>query len=150
MPTGPYRGAGRPDAAYMLESLVDRAARQLGIDRVTLRRRNLIRRFPHRNPQGLVYDSGDFERCLDLAFEFGAAPLVDPGAETVTGTGIASYIERAGGRWESAEIELRDGGRFVIASSASPHGQGHETTFAQIAAQYLQVRAGSDRAALRR
>jgi carbon-monoxide dehydrogenase large subunit len=69
VPTGPYRGAGRPEAAYMLERLVDQAARELGIDRIELRRRNLIRRFPHRTPLGLQYDSGDYERCLDLAVE---------------------------------------------------------------------------------
>jgi carbon-monoxide dehydrogenase large subunit len=145
VPTGPYRGAGRPDAAYMLEALVDRAARQLGIDRVELRRRNLIRRFPYRNPQGLEYDSGDFERCLDLALELAAAPLDDrgEGEAPATGSGIAIYVERAGGAWESAEIELGAGGRFLVASSASPHGQGHETTFAQIAAQYLQVEPGA-------
>ena len=69
VPTGPYRGAGRPDAAYMIEALVDDAARQTGIDLVTLRRRNLIRTFPYRTATGLEYDSGDFERCLDLALE---------------------------------------------------------------------------------
>jgi carbon-monoxide dehydrogenase large subunit len=71
VPTGPYRGAGRPDAAYMLERLVDHAALELGIDRIELRRRNLIRRFPHRTPMGHEYDSGDYERCLDLAVELG-------------------------------------------------------------------------------
>jgi aerobic carbon-monoxide dehydrogenase large subunit len=139
VPTGPYRGAGRPEAAYMLESLVDRAARQLAIDPVALRRRNLIRRFPHRNPQGLEYDSGDFERCLDLALELSAGELDDAGPDTVTGSGIALYVERAGGAFESAEIELLPGGGFAIASSSSPHGQGHDITFAQIAAQFLQV-----------
>ncbi len=69
VPTGPYRGAGRPEAAYLLESLVDDAARQLGHDPVELRRRNLIRRFPHETPLGLSYDSGDFEQCLDTALE---------------------------------------------------------------------------------
>lgn len=161
-PTGPYRGAGRPDAAYMLEALVDEAARRTGIDRVQLRRRNLIRRFPHRTPTGLEYDSGDYERCLDLALELagdvglgrgavvrdsptsgpeslaGATPATGE-PTTVSGTGIALYVERAGGAWESAEIELRPGGSFQIASSSSPHGQGHDITFAQIAADRLHT-----------
>jgi carbon-monoxide dehydrogenase large subunit len=147
VPTGPYRGAGRPDAAYMLERLVDQAARELGIDRIELRRQNLVRQFPHRTPLGYVYDSGDYERCLDLAVELGGLQAIhdagnaDPGtridAATVTGIGVALYVERAGGQWESAEIELDPSGRFVISSSACPHGQGHETTFAQIAADRL-------------
>ena len=138
VPIGPYRGAGRPEAAYMLEALVDEAARRTGIDRVTLRRRNLIRRFPHRTPTGLEYDSGDFERCLDLALELaGNEPAAETG--TVTGTGVALYVERAGGAWESAAIELLSGGRFAISSSSRPHGQGHDITFAQIAADRLQA-----------
>ncbi len=148
VPIGPYRGAGRPDAAYMLERLVDQAASELGIDRIELRRRNLIRRFPHRTPLGFEYDSGDYERCLDVAVSLGRldepAGAGDDGTVTgtgddgtVTGTGVALYVERAGGQWEGAEIELERGGRFAIASSSSPHGQGHETTFAQIAADRL-------------
>jgi aerobic carbon-monoxide dehydrogenase large subunit len=142
VPTGPYRGAGRPEAAYMLEALVDEAARQTGIDRVTLRRRNLIRAFPHTTPTGLEYDSGDFERCLDLALELaGDEPQPDAGeaATYVRGTGIALYVERAGGGFESAAIELLADRRFAVASSSSPHGQGHDITFAQIAAERLRV-----------
>lgn len=144
VPTGPYRGAGRPDAAYMLEALVDDAARQTGLDRVALRRRNLIRTFPYRTVTGLEYDSGDFEGCLDLALELldearAAGGHPRPGHPEVLGSGIALYVERAGGGWEAAEIELVGGGRFEIASSSSPHGQGHDITFAQIAAQRLYV-----------
>ena len=141
VPTGPYRGAGRPDAAYMLEALVDQAAHELGIDRVELRRRNLIRRFPHRTPLGFEYDSGDYERCLDVALELaGPAEAIAPGV--ATGSAVALYVERAGGQWEAAEIELLPGGRFMVASSACPHGQGHETTFAQIAADRLGCEPG--------
>jgi len=144
VPTGPYRGAGRPDAAYMVEALVDEAARRTGIHRVELRRRNLIRSFPHRTATGLEYDSGDYERCLDLALELaadgGRARDRDGGdGDVVRGRGIALYVERAGGGWESAEIELGPGGTFAIASSSSPHGQGHDITFAQIAADRLGV-----------
>jgi carbon-monoxide dehydrogenase large subunit len=140
VPTGPYRGAGRPDAAYMLERLVDDAARALAIDRVALRRRNLIRRFPHRTPLGFVYDSGDYERCLDVALELGRLDEPSPVDEDrARGTGVAVFVERAGGRWESADVQVQPDGRVLIFSSASPHGQGHETTFAQIAAQRLGV-----------
>ena len=143
VPTGPYRGAGRPDAAYLLERIVDDAARVVGIDRIELRRRNLIASFPHRTPLGFTYDSGDYGRCLELAVELGLGDETPPeeaaghGGERLRGAGIVMYVERAGGQWESAEIELAPSGRVVIASSASPHGQGHETTFAQIAATRL-------------
>jgi carbon-monoxide dehydrogenase large subunit len=130
VPTGPYRGAGRPDAAYMIERLVDDAARALGLDRVELRRRNLIRSFPHETPLGLSYDSGDYERCLDTA-----RSLLD--CDGAGGTGVALYVERAAGQWESATISLEPDGRFLVASSTSPHGQGHDITFAQIAAERL-------------
>jgi carbon-monoxide dehydrogenase large subunit len=141
VPTGPYRGAGRPDAAYMIEALVDEAARMTAIDRVELRRRNLVHRFPHRTPTGLEYDSGDFERCLDLALELAQMPR-DAGpddSDWVRGTGIAVYVERAGGAFEGAEMTLEPGGRFTVDSSSSPHGQGHDITFAQIAAERLSV-----------
>jgi aerobic carbon-monoxide dehydrogenase large subunit len=139
-PTGPYRGAGRPDAAYMLERLVDDAARSLGVNRVALRRRNLIRGFPHQTPLGLRYDSGDYERCLDLALRLGRLDNDAPVARgRVRGSGVAMFVERAGGRWESADAEVQRDGHVVIRSSASPHGQGHETTFAQIAAQRLGI-----------
>jgi carbon-monoxide dehydrogenase large subunit len=144
-PTGPYRGAGRPDATYMIERLLDDGARALDIDRVQLRRRNLIRSFPHRTATGLEYDSGDYDRCLDLALEL-AGPQARADLTTASrpearasGAGISLYVERAGGGWESAAITLEAGGQFVVATSANAHGQGHETTFAQIAADRLQV-----------
>jgi aerobic carbon-monoxide dehydrogenase large subunit len=136
VPTGPYRGAGRPEAAYFLERAIDDAARQLGLDAIALRRRNLVRAFPHRTPLGPTYDSGDFGRCLDLALE-----LVEPEGsaddERVVATGVALYVERAGGQFESAEATVDADGRVTIASSTSPHGQGHDTAFAQIAADRL-------------
>jgi carbon-monoxide dehydrogenase large subunit len=138
VPTGPYRGAGRPEAAYFLERAVDDAARATGMDPVELRRRNLIRSFPHKTPLGWTYDSGDYERCLDLALELATAAPPGTGSGP-TGTGVAMYVERAGGMWESAEASVEPSGRVVIRSSTSPHGQGHETTFAQIAADRLCV-----------
>ena len=140
VPTGPYRGAGRPDAAYMLERLVDQAALELGIDRVELRRRNLVRRFPHRTPLGYEYDSGDFERCLTRAVALLAGRgRVSANDGSVAGTGVALFVERAGGQWEGAAVSLEASGSFVVAPSANPHGQGHDTTFAQIAAERLGV-----------
>jgi carbon-monoxide dehydrogenase large subunit len=137
VPTGPYRGAGRPEAAYFLELTIDCAARELGIDPVDLRRRNLIRSFPHRSALGWTYDSGDYERCLDRALE-----LLEPAPSSgVVGTGVAMYVERAGGNWESARVSVRSGGRVIVASGSCPHGQGHETTFAQILADRLGVEA---------
>ncbi len=137
VPTGPYRGAGRPEAAYLLELTVDRAARELGIDPVDLRRRNLIRSFPHRSALGWTYDSGDYERCLDRALE-----LLEPApASGVAGAGVAMYVERAGGNWESARVTVLRDGRVVADSGSCPHGQGHETTFAQILADRLGVEA---------
>jgi carbon-monoxide dehydrogenase large subunit len=138
VPTGPYRGAGRPEAACFIESVVDDAARTLGMDPVELRRRNLIREFPHRTPVGFEYDSGDYERCMDRAVEL-ARPERSDEPERVVGTGVGVYVERAGGMFESAEVEVRPDGGVVVRSSASPHGQGHETTFAQIAADRLGI-----------
>jgi carbon-monoxide dehydrogenase large subunit len=136
VPTGPYRGAGRPEAAYLLEAAVCDAARALDLDPVELRRRNLVRAFPHRTPLGWTYDSGDYERCLDLAVELlGTVPASDE--RRLVGSAVAMYVERAGGMWESADATIEPGGRVVIRSGSSPHGQGHETTFAQIAADRL-------------
>jgi carbon-monoxide dehydrogenase large subunit len=146
VPTGPYRGAGRPEAAYLLERTVDLAARRLGVDPVALRRRNLIRSFPHRSALGLTYDSGDFERCLDRALELLGADGERPadgerGADDrhAVGTGVALYVERAGGNWESARVTVRADGRVIARSGSTPHGQGHDTTFAQIVAERLGV-----------
>ena len=138
VPTGPYRGAGRPEAAYFVECTVDVAARELGIDPLDLRRRNLIRELPYETALGWTYDSGDYGRCLDRAVE-----LVEPECrsddERVVGTGFGMYVERAGGLFETADAELLPDGRVLVRSGSSPHGQGHDTTFAQIAAERLRV-----------
>jgi aerobic carbon-monoxide dehydrogenase large subunit len=141
VPTGPYRGAGRPEAAYFVESLVDDAARRLGLDPAELRRRNLVSSFPHPSPLGWTYDSGDYRRCLELALEL-AGPKLDPEAGRLAGRGVGMYVERAGGQFESARAKLEPDGSVTILSSTSPHGQGHETTFAQIAAERLQIEPG--------
>jgi carbon-monoxide dehydrogenase large subunit len=137
VPTGPYRGAGRPEAAYFLELTVDRAARELGLDAVELRRRNLIRSFPYPSALGWTYDSGDYARCLDRALE-----LARPERGPLVGTGVAMYVERAGGNWESASLTVLQDGHVIARSGSSPHGQGHETTFAQIVAERLGIDPG--------
>jgi len=137
VPTGPCRGAGRPEAALFVEGIVDEAARELGLDPVELRRRNLIRAFPYRTPLGWTYDSGDYERCLDRALEL-LGPEPEPDGR-LHGSGLGMYVERAGGMWEVAEVRVEAGGRIAVASGTSPHGQGHATTFAQIVADELGV-----------
>jgi aerobic carbon-monoxide dehydrogenase large subunit len=138
VPTGPYRGAGRPEAAYFVECTVDIAARELGIDPLELRRRNLIRDLPYRTALGWTYDSGDYMRCLDLAAELVKAERRSDD-DRVVGTGFGMYVERAGGLFETAVAELLPGGTLLVRSGSSPHGQGHDTTFAQLAAERLGV-----------
>jgi carbon-monoxide dehydrogenase large subunit len=146
-PTGPYRGAGRPEAALVIERLVEIAARELDTDPVELRRRNFVPpdAFPYETPLGWVYDSGDYGRCLDRALE--CLGLEDQQAERARaraegrayGIGAGMVIERCGGLWESARVTLDADGGVLVETGSSPHGQGHETTFAQIAADELGV-----------
>jgi carbon-monoxide dehydrogenase large subunit len=138
VPTGPYRGAGRPEAAYFVECTVDVAARELGMEPLELRRRNLIRDFPYRTALGWTYDSGDYGRCLERAAEL-VRPERRSDGERLVGTGFGMYVERAGGLFESAEAELLPTGRLLVRSGSSPHGQGHDTTFAQVAAERFGV-----------
>jgi aerobic carbon-monoxide dehydrogenase large subunit len=148
VPTGPYRGAGRPEAALAIERLVDRAAAELGLDRVEIRRRNVIppEAFPYRSPLGPTYDSGDYAGALDAALEL--SPWDELLAERdrlrasgrLAGVGLALYIERAGPGWESARLRLEEDGSVLLHTGSSPHGQGHETTFAQIVAEELGVK----------
>jgi aerobic carbon-monoxide dehydrogenase large subunit len=138
VPTGPYRGAGRPEAAYFLECTVDVAARELGIEPLELRRRNVIRAFPYETALGWTYDSGDYARCLDMAEEL-VLHERHSDEERVVGTGFGMYVERAGGQFETADAELLPDGRVLVRSGSSPHGQGHDTTFAQLASERLGV-----------
>lgn len=148
VPTGPYRGAGRPEAAYLIERMVDLAAHALQIDPVEFRRRNLIApdRFPYRNPLGFTYDSGNYARALDRACD-----LIEydrwrrqrrdraPGGPLI-GVGVTLYVERAGSQlWESAAVSVSPAGRVTAKLGSTSSGQGHETTFAQIAADALQI-----------
>jgi carbon-monoxide dehydrogenase large subunit len=147
VPTGPYRGAGRPEAALVLERLVDIAARDLDVDPVELRRRNLVARddFPHATPLGFVYDSGDYEGALDTALALGrvdearAEQAVAREQGRLFGVGLALYVERVGPGWETASVTVEGDGRVICRTGSSPHGQGHETTFAQLVADALDV-----------
>jgi carbon-monoxide dehydrogenase large subunit len=145
VPTGPYRGAGRPEAALALERLVDVAAVETGIDRVELRRRNLVRRFPHDNGLGLTYDSGDYAGALTAALELADyRGLTHQAARAragggLAGVGLALFVERVGPGWESAAVAIEADGHVIVRTGASSHGQGHETAFAQIAAEALGV-----------
>lgn len=148
VPTGPYRGAGRPEAAYLIERMVDLAARETGIDPVELRRRNTIPpdRFPYTTPLGFTYDSGNYAAALDRVCEvidYGGARAEQEQARAagrLRGVGIALYVERAGSQlWESAAVAVAPSGRVVVRPGSNPHGQGHETAFAQIAADALGI-----------
>ena len=147
VPTGPYRGAGRPEAALTIERLVDRAAAELGLDRVEIRRRNLIppEAFPYRSPLGPTYDSGDYAGALDAALELSRWDSLLAERDRLrtsgrlAGVGLALYVERAGPGWESARLRLEEDGSALLHTGSSPHGQGHETTFAQIVAEELDV-----------
>jgi carbon-monoxide dehydrogenase large subunit len=151
VPTGPYRGAGRPEAALVVERLADLAARELGIDPIELRRRNTIspEAFPYATPLGFTYDSGDYEGALDAALELAGYDELREEQERarahgrLTGIGVALYVERVGPGWETAAVRVEPKGRVVVRTGSSPHGQGHETTFAQIAADALGVDPGA-------
>lgn len=148
-PVGPYRGAGRPEAAAMLERALDMLADELGMDPVTIRRRNLLRadEFPYRTPTGAVYDSGDYERALmrllDLAGWEGLraeqAARRAAGAPRELGVGISTFVEISGAGWEYGAVSVDATGAVVLTTGASAHGQGHETTFSQIVSAVLGV-----------
>ncbi len=152
-PIHSYRGAGRPEAIYVTERLVDVAARELGVDPVTFRRRNLLspEDFPHETAVGAEYDSGDYEPALDRALEL--AGLDESGDEDggplrggdrdadgrLRGVGLASYVESTGGGYESGLVRVHPDGTVTVYAGSHSHGQGHGTTYAQIVADELEV-----------
>jgi carbon-monoxide dehydrogenase large subunit len=146
-PTGSYRGAGKPEFIYIVERLVDVAARELGVDPVALRRRNLVSAaaMPFRNPMGDTFDVGDFAKNLDdalrLANRDGFAERRRKAREggKLRGFGFSIYMEPDGLRDGRARIVFDTTGAVTVAVSAQSNGQGHETTFAQIAADRLGV-----------
>lgn len=137
-PLGPYRGAGRPEAIYVVERLIEEAARATGIDRVTLRRRNLIpaAAMPYRAPSGQVYDSGEFEAVLDKALlladwqGFAARRAQSDGTGKLRGIGLCCFLEVAGGSplTERADLRFGSDGSIVLRAGAQAMGQGLMTT----------------------
>jgi carbon-monoxide dehydrogenase large subunit len=148
VPTAPYRGAGRPEAMHVIERLLDMAARRLNLDRVEIRRRNMIAKsaLPYRNPMGLNYDSGDFhgnmQAALDHADWAGFAARRDASRRDGRrrGIAVASYIEApVGAPREKVVVTVRADETVEIVAGTQSTGQGHETTFAQVIADHLGV-----------
>jgi len=160
VPTGPYRGAGRPEAIYFIERLIDLVALELGLDPAEVRSRNFIRRhaFPFTTITGLTYDSGDYQAMLDHALRLARYAELRQNQDKarqhgrLVGIGIAAYVELGGATpssaaslegssplWESATVTADPSGGITVRVGTAGHGQGHETTFAQIAASVLQL-----------
>jgi carbon-monoxide dehydrogenase large subunit len=161
VPVDAVRGAGRPEATYLLERLVDKAARELGIDRVEIRRKNLIQpdQFPYQTPVALQYDVGDYPATLDMALQaIDHAHFADRKAESqargkLRGFGVSTYIEACGiapsalvgalgaraGLYEAASVRVHPTGSVTVFTGTHSHGQGHETTFAQLVNEKLGV-----------
>ncbi len=152
VPVDAYRGAGRPEATYLVERMMTTAARQLGIDPAELRRTNFVREFPHQTPVIMCYDAGDFDASLDAAMKasdyanFGKRKAKSEKKGMMRGIGMSCYIEACGiapsaavgslgagvGLWESAEVRVNPVGTVEVLTGSHSHGQGHETTFAQL------------------
>ena len=147
IPTQAYRSSGRPEVTFAIERLVDLAAAQLGIDRISLRRRNLVRpkSMPYRNAVGMTYDSGTYEDNMDLAMRiadwdgFATRRREAKKRGKLLGLGLANYVESSiGAPKEQARITIKPDGVDVIIGT-QPAGQGHETSFAQVVSDLLQV-----------
>jgi carbon-monoxide dehydrogenase large subunit len=160
-PVDAYRGAGRPEAVYLVERMVDLAAQELAMDPLELRRKNFISKdqFPYQTPVALLYDSGNYEAALDKAlesFDYGAFRKEQEQARKqgrYLGVGFSTYVEACGlapsqvagalgaqaGLYESATVRVHPTGKVTVFTGSHSHGQGHETTFAQVAADELQV-----------
>jgi carbon-monoxide dehydrogenase large subunit len=152
VPTGPYRGAGRPEASFMMERLIDAAADQIGIDAAELRRRNLIKpeQMPYTTAFGNTYDSGEFpalfERALSVADYAGFAARKKAAKKQgkLRGIGIGCYLEIAGAMpEEAARISFPGGDKVIVSIGAGGSGQGHPTVFPDVAAQKLGIDPGS-------
>ena len=148
VPTSPYRSAGRPEAMFAVERVIEVAARELGIDRVTLRRRNLIppKAQPYPNPLGMTYDSGDYAKAMDRALEladwknFNKRKRTSKRNGKLRGIGVANYIESTSGApREYAKVDVLPEGRVDVTVGTLSSGQGHETSFAQCVGEWLGV-----------
>ena len=164
VPVDAYRGAGRPEATFQLERLIDKAARQLGRDPVDLRRQNFIQpdQFPYQTPVAVVYDTGNYDATMDKLLEIadhaGFAKRAEESKKhgKLRGFGIAHYIEACGiapsnlvgqlgaraGLYESATVRVNATGSISVFTGSHSHGQGHETTFAQVVAEMIGIDAG--------
>jgi carbon-monoxide dehydrogenase large subunit len=155
-PTDAYRGAGRPEATYFVERAMDMLARELKMDPAELRRKNFIKphQFPFTTQMGAVYDSGDYEKALDLALKNAKWEQLKAERDAaraqgrLVGLGLAMYVEVCGigpsaslptGGWEHSQVTIERDGRISATTGASPHGQGNETTFAQMLADQFGV-----------
>ncbi|MFL6974054.1 MAG: xanthine dehydrogenase family protein molybdopterin-binding subunit, partial [Xanthobacteraceae bacterium] len=158
-PVDAYRGAGRPEASYLIERLMETAARQLKVDPAALRRTNFITQFPHQTPVIMAYDTGDFNASLDAAMKaidyagFAGRKAKAKADGKLRGIGVSCYIEACGiapskavgslgagvGLWESAEVRVNPVGTIEVLTGSHSHGQGHETTFCQLVAERLGV-----------
>ncbi|MCK8787054.1 xanthine dehydrogenase family protein molybdopterin-binding subunit [Roseomonas sp. NAR14] len=144
-PMGIYRGAGRPEAAMLMERLMEAAGRATGLGSEEIRRRNLLppEALPHRTPTGEVLDSGDYPALLARVLEMGAglreACAARRARGELVGLGLALYVEPCGQGWESARLTLAPDGRILAATGATAQGQGRETAYAQIVADALRV-----------
>ena len=159
VPVDAYRGAGRPEATFVVERLVEVSARELGQDPAELRRKNFIRIFPHQTPVIMAYDAGDYNASLKKAMEladykgFGRRKRESARNGKLRGIGLSTYIEACGiapsqavgslgagvGLWESAEVRVNPTGSVEILTGSHAHGQGHETTFAQLVSDRLGI-----------
>jgi len=158
-PVDAYRGAGRPEATYLLERTMETAARELGVSPAELRRTNFVTQFPHQTPVIMCYDAGDYAASLDAAMKAadwdGFAKRKAQAAKRgkLRGIGMSNYIEACGiapsaavgslgagvGLWESAEVRVNAVGTIEVLTGSHSHGQGHETTFAQLVNQRFGV-----------
>jgi carbon-monoxide dehydrogenase large subunit len=158
-PVDAYRGAGRPEATYVVERLMEVAAREIGVDPASFRRRNFIKKFPHQTPVIMAYDTGDYAASLDKALAlidykgFGKRRRASAREGKLRGIGFSAYIEACGiapsqavgslgagvGLWESAEVRVNPTGNVEVLTGSHTHGQGHETTFAQLVSERLGI-----------
>ncbi|HMG78312.1 MAG TPA: xanthine dehydrogenase family protein molybdopterin-binding subunit [Xanthobacteraceae bacterium] len=154
MPTNAYRSSGRPEVTFAIERLVDTAAAQLGVDRIQLRRKNLVppKAMPYRNSVGMLYDSGHYAENMDWAMEiadwkgFAARRREAKRRGKLLGRGLANYVESSiGAPREQARIKVQPEGRVDVVIGTQPAGQGHETSFAQVISDLLHVPAESVR-----
>jgi carbon-monoxide dehydrogenase large subunit len=159
VPVDAYRGAGRPEATFVVERLVEVGAREQGIDPADLRKRNFIKSFPHQTPVIMTYDAGDYQASLKKAMEigdvkgFGKRKRDSARVGKLRGIGYSTYIEACGiapsqavgslgagvGLWESAEVRVNPTGSVEVLTGCHSHGQGHETTFAQLVSERLGI-----------